>query len=230
MTWTFSSLVDSLIIELQRPDKRDLITSSLNGAIRDLHLRPADRAGAAPVRYAENMVELQVTLTPPAPFLWQIPSPATFMGIEAMKFTGTNDFLSERRPSTMRNLATDFTAKARYYRSGSYYAFDGVWESQQLDIAYYTYLPRLFYIDPALRTIVWDASQGMFVREIDMLPPTEVQLAKETNWALERHAETLRAGVKAKVNLATNNLEVGKIHYSAFESGRAGVQSAETTA
>lgn len=229
MTWTFSTLVDSCVAELQRPDKRNLIESSLNGAIRDLHMYPVDRYGTAPVKFSENLVELIHTIGPSEPYGWAIPNQATFMAIEAIRYADRPVFFSERKPNTMRRFETDFAAQARYYRSGSQIVLDEVYPGQQVYLSYYTYLPRLTYIVPELRAIQWSDDEETFVNLTTMLPASEAEVAKETNWALTRHAECLRAGVKAKVYLALGNTEVGKIHYASFETGRTAVQSSEAT-
>src|SRR6478735_8331283 len=96
---TFSQLVDEMIVETRRPDLKTEIATYLNQTIREVHFEPS-RGNV--VHYGENRKETQLTANVDSGYIWDIPNPSTFQGIEAVRFPsqmlGRAEYAPEARP------------------------------------------------------------------------------------------------------------------------------------
>lgn len=226
--FTFSGLVDHVVQLTSRPDRRDMIVTALNSTIRDLHMRPVSGVSplGAPIRYAENMVEVEFIATSDVPLLWPIPKPGIFMALSAMRCALRQVNFMERNPSSLIPLQRDFAAVGIYYKTGAQYAIAGAIPGAPLHIAYYTYLPALSYKPVADRLVQVIDSEYRLVALPDAEPDAPT-LAAETNWMLARHWSALLEGTLSRVYRALNDLDRSKIAFSAFTEQRAVIQSTE---
>ena len=226
--FTFSGLVDHIVTLTSRPDRRDMIVTALNSTIRDLHMRPVSGVSplGAPIKYAENMVEVEFIPTADVPVLWPIPKPGIFMALSAIRCSLRQVNFMERNPSSLIPLRDDYSAVGVYYKTGAQYAIAGAIPGAPLHIAYYTYLPALSYrsVNDRLVTVIDSEYKLVALPDADPDAPT---LALETNWMLARHWAALLEGTLSRVYRALNDLDRSKIAFSSFSEQRAVIQSTE---
>lgn len=224
---TFSALVDNLVTEVSRPDRRESIAQNVNSVIRELHFANLP-GGGSPIKFVENLVEAEFTPTS-NPVVWPLPNPANFMAIEAIRDPVRDTQLVERSPRNVTALSRDFDALAYYYRTGNALAMVGIITDRPLQIAYYRFLPALKYKLPAARLVVQN-DLGDYVSASDgVSAPSESELEAETNWVLGRHSAFVREGALSKHFRGLNDLERAKMFYSSYESMRSGIQRQEGT-
>lgn len=225
---TFSTLVDHIVQLTSRYDRRELISQSINSTIRDMHLRSPSAISplGAPIRYSENLIEVEFDPGSMNPVLWSIPRPQIFMDIAAARCSVRNRIYEKRSPQSLRDMHKEFSTFGVYYRTGNKLAFlsDGAY--YPIQIAYFIYLPTLAYLSIADREV--EIVDGEFVKVSDGTAPTQVQYDKETNWMLARHSSALLEGAVSRVYRALNDLDRSKIAYSAFNAMQIAVQATES--
>lgn len=226
---TFSEFVDSMVVETMRPDRIITIAEALNATIREIHFNSANGPYTGPVRFSENLVEDTFTASGEAPYVWPIPNHQNFMDISAIMDTRSRKAVAYRTPGTLQPRGTDFTPAGSWYRSGPTIVFDNIRVGVPLAIAYYTYLPRLTYFPVGSRVIQENLDTGEYELVAGGGVPTEEQIAKESNWMIQRHLSALRQGILAKLYIQLNDLERGRLAYSAFETAKSGIQIVEAT-
>lgn len=221
--YTFSQLVDSLVLEHQRPDMRETIAGYLNQTIRDVHAKGT--AGLLQL-FGENRRE--VIFTPPAaPAVWPIPIPAVFQHLEAVYAVERAVYLQARRPHVSLVPSRDPLARYYYYRTGGAYALSGITPNEQVRISYFEYPPYLFYYTHENRPATYDRSAGAYVVNEAWAGTDAEALALVTNWLIERYGETLKEGVRVKLYRRLAATEQATQSYATFEMQRAAIQNSE---
>lgn len=224
MTTTFSQLVDDLALEVKRPDQRDNIATYVNQSIRELHSRPAMNVI---VKFDANRVEDQQTVAMTNPWLWMIPSVTRFIDIEAAFLPEYGIYVPKRNPRIAREFSFEPNSDIYYYRSGSTYAFAGLGVGTLVDLSYHMYPQYLAYKEVNTRVVKYDPESDSFVLIADGGVPTDEQLALEVNWPLERWADTIRQGARAKLYGRLGDMERSRTAFSAYESMRMTVWNSE---
>ena len=222
---TFSALVDRLVFEVSRPDKRTLLIDCLNSSVSDVHAKSTP-SGAAPVLFYENLLEVEFTPLAVDPCVWPIPKPALFMGMEAIKDVGRGFFYQARSPRTLRSIDSDMSALGTYYRTGSNIALVGARVGAPVLMAYYNRLAALPYKEPSARVVI-ESSPGDYTRNGGGAALTQAEIDGETNWMLARYEPALRLGSLAKFYVSLNDLDRAKMTYSAYETAKAAIQAQE---
>lgn len=226
---TFSQLVDSLVLEHNRPDLRAAIESYVNLTIRELHT--ASKSGGS-IYYLANLLEDQITADVAEGFTWDIPRPHVFQKLEAVRFdsfgTGKGAYPKERTPSSLQ-IQSQFDRL--FYRSGSTIAFinyGGV--DAVISLAWYE-MPRILrYYQAAARPATWDVDSQSFTYITGYSGTDDLKLeAREltTNWVLDRWEELVAQGVRTKIYARAGDEIRSKLAYSTFEALRPGMVSAE---
>lgn len=223
---TFSRLVDDITAELVRPDMTAAVASYANQTVREMHFRPGVNA---PVLYDANRIEDILNVTTEGTWLWSIPFATRFQQVEAIFHDQFGVYIEPRNPRIA--LKEDWSPYANlfYYRSGPALALSGVGVGQTAKISYFIYPPSLAYkptTGPGARKIRFDPDTESY-QLITGGTPTEADLAVETHWMLERWADTVKQGVRAKIWGRLAEMERSRLAFSAFESARTAVWNSE---
>lgn len=225
---TFSQLVDELLSETKRPDLRDDIARYVNQTIRECHFTPGN---GAVVPYRENLREVLITANAEEGFGWEIPDPATFQFMQAVRYNSiyTRDamgvYAHEKLPSRAAQLEPYW-----FYRAGSNFFFSGYGGlNAVVALAYYEYPRRLKYYIPSIRPANYDPEIG-WTYHTDYFPTEELRLAARsysTNWLLFRWHDVVAEGVRAKVYKRVSDEVRMKASYSLYQQLRQGLYTSE---
>lgn len=130
----FSEAVDAVIKRSGRKDRIADISSYVNQAIREVQ---------SDGYFFKDLIEDQLTPLS-TPYIWTRPS--GFRKMRSLKYSQTGyedvfpDFKAPGKQQADRALEANF-----YYSAGTYFVFSGIQLSQLINVAYYSYLPRLAY-------------------------------------------------------------------------------------
>jgi hypothetical protein len=215
---TFSQLVDDLVRERQRPDLLQSAAMGANQVIRQIHFRGSGPGGSR-IQFDANRFEASITLEGAEPFLWPIPHPNRFQGIEAIWNRTLNGYHQLRRPAVNRALSKEPFAERFWYRTGPQIALSGARLGHQLDISFFEYPRRLPYLAVADRTVIYNAEEDTY-ELAGGGTPTEEQLEAETNWVLTRWASVVEAGVRNLLFAYTGDEARTRVSFSIFENLR----------
>jgi hypothetical protein len=232
---TFSQLVDEMVVETRRPDLRAEIATYLNQTIREVHFEPS-RGNV--VHYPANRKEDQITASVDSGQIWDIPNPMTFQTIEAVEFPslylGTNGYAHEVTPGPRIR-----TQPSIYYRSGASFVFGGAvgygGVGGKINISWFEYPPALKYKDATHREAQFDVESGWTyydltgVGGLDYTQDANKPLAllRVTNWVLQRWADVLREGLRAKVYKRLSDQLRATTSYSLYAQLRQGIFTSE---
>lgn len=223
---TFSQLVDDVVKELLRPDMRDTIATYTNQTIRDVHFRPNVNTAAL---FDANRYESEETVTADGTWLWSIPSSTRFQDIEAIFIKDLGVYVKRKNPRVALEQSFEPDANLYWYRSGPAIAVHGVAANQVAKLSYHMF-PRTLGYKPTIganaRIIRFDEDTDSYVL-IAGGAPTEEQLELETHWVLQRWADAVKEGVRAKIWKRLGDMERTRMAYSAFESMRTGIWNTE---
>lgn len=217
---TFSQLVDSMVVELQRPDRLELVVNSLNQVIREIHTMPG---GGSNTLYDANRYEEQFILTGSSPHLWSLPSATRFQRLDAVFSERNGDYVTERKPRVSRGFDAP---RAFWYRSGPQIAFGGLYEGDVLGLSYFMFPRRLAYQPLESRQVTYDSSTDEYKTPAGG-EPTESQMDAATHWVLQRWPDVLAQGIRAAVYRANGDTDRSRTAYSAFEQARLGLWQQE---
>lgn len=225
---TFSQMVDLLLKEIVRPDMVTMLPDYLNQTIREMH---TNAQTSLPVAYADNRIEHLITIDSSVldadNFVWPLPDPTRFQMVEAIYYRGVGRYAKPRTPDVAR--VRNFSDPLRsyyYYRSGPNLAFSkpgGVGDIVEASILYYP--RRLLYQQGTQRKVSWNAESEVFEY---INGGTIADLDKATNWLLQRHADCLMEGTRAKAYKRMDDQNRAKLAYSQYESMRAAVIATES--
>jgi hypothetical protein len=230
---TFSQLVDEMVVETRRPDLRSELATYLNQTIREVHFEPGK---GNVVFYAENRKEDQITASSIDAQIWDIPNPANFQGMEAVRFPsascGRMSYAVEARPGPSL-LSKPFF----YYRTGPSFVFGGVvgygGVGAFIQLSWFEYPPALKYKVTASREATYDVETGWTyytVDTVDYNSTPELQAtarARVSNWILMRWSDVLREGLRAKVYKRISDQLRAQTSYSLYSQLRQGLFTSE---
>jgi hypothetical protein len=169
------------------------------------------------------------TITTEGTWLWTIPSSSRFQGLEALFIDELGIYVPPRNPRVALEASFEPNAGVYRYRSGPTIAVQGVAVGWTARISYHLY-PRTFLYKPAsgtgARQIVYDVDTESYTL-VGGGVPTEEQLDLETHWLLDRWADTIKEGLRAKLWKRLGDMERTRIAFSAFESMRTAVWNSE---
>lgn len=230
---TFPQLVDELVVETRRPDLRSEIATYLNQTIREVHFEPSK---GNVVFYKENRNEIQIIATNERGEMWDIPNPATFQGVEAVRFAsnylGRMEFASEISPGPQ--VASE---PFYWYRGGPTIVFGGTQGyggvGGIIQISYFEYPRALKYKLAAEREATYDSDDGWTYNTVGT---TDYDLDEDSralarlrvsNWLLLRWADVLREGLRAKVYKRLSDQLRAGLCYSLYQTLRQGLYTSE---
>jgi hypothetical protein len=226
---TFSQLVDEVVKETMRPDLREEIATYLNQTIREVHFEP-QRGNV--VFYNENRREFEFAATSEIGEIWQIPNPATFQGMEAVRYPnvglGRLEYVSEINPGPRASSSQFY-----YYRSGSAFVFGGNHGyggvGGKIQLSYYEYPRALKYKLVGVREASYDMEDGFsYAPEYDTDDAVrETARLRVTNWLLLRWADVLKEGLRAKVYKRLSDDVRQRTSYSLYMQLRQGLYTSE---
>ena len=219
--FTFSQLVDHLKTTLARPDLEELIASQINLTIRELFF--TDRH--TPVYYDRQRIEEQITPTTENGFIWDIPNPYLFQGIETIRYDNVLDFDGKPiypvkvNPGRQVNHEDYF-----YYRTGDSIAMMGYGGiGAPVSVSRFEFLPSLrYYSDPATRPAQFDIATGwtyLAAFDIDDTTRANAQVLV-SNWILLQWGEFLAEGVRAKIYKLESDDARSRVSFSLYQSLR----------
>lgn len=226
---TFSQLIDEMVQETKRPDLLEEMIRYLNQTVREVHFEPS-RGNV--VHYGENRREDEVTATAETGEIWDIPNPATFQAIEAVRYPtnglGRMDFVPEITPGP--NIAS---REFYFYRSGASFVFGGAYGyggiGGKIQLSWFEYPPSLKYKTVATRPASYDEEIG-WTYHADYQATDELKAtarALVSNWLLLRWADVLREGLRAKVYKRLSDDVRQRTSYSLFQQLRQGLYTSE---
>lgn len=225
---SFSQIIDAVITETFKPDRKPVLVSGLNQTIRELHSSDV----STPIGYADNLVEASLIADSETGYTFQIPSPMFFQKIEAVFYWASARYATMRSPSSLRAMV-DLIGGGEYgyYRTGNSIAFENYGGlNAEISLAWFEYLPGLAYYKPADRPawFDYDTQTWKYHANYDINDATRQQaLNLSTNWMCFRHTETLKEGARAKLYKSLGDEVRMRTAYSAFEKARKDLIAAE---
>lgn len=223
---TFSQLVDDIVKELLRPDMKDTIATYTNQTIRDVHFRPNVNS---PILYDANRYESEEPVLTDGTWLWSIPSNTRFQDVEAIFIEELGVYVKRKNPRVALEQSFEPDANLYWYRSGPAIAIQGVVAGWTAKFSYHMFPRTLGYKPTAganARLIQFDADADEYTL-IAGGAPSEAQLETETHWILQRWADSVKEGVRAKIWKRLGDMERTRMAYSAFESMRTSIWNTE---
>jgi hypothetical protein len=225
---TFSQIVDDMIAETTRGDRRPALISALNQTIRELHSSDV----SAPVGFADNLVEVELSASTAVGFSYELPSQLYFQKMEAVYYAAKGAYATLRRPSSILQMVSAVGgAEYGYYRSGSRLIFDNYGGlDAPIKLAWFEYLPGLAYFPVGSRPVEFNAAtrDWVYAAAYDV---SDVKRAEAlnlcTNWMCYRYRDTLMEGLRAKHFKGLGDTDRMRPAYSAFEKMRKDLIAAE---
>jgi len=222
---TFSQLVDDMVAETLRRDMVELTAEYLRQTIRECHTNPDKKQSAL---FDDNLVEDQITASSDS-LIWDVPDSGRFQKLLAVRYENVWMDDSPVYAKFVKPGRGQIDANYFYYRTGSSFAFKGFGGAYcTVSLAYYMFPRGLKYRKLADRKVTYDLESG-FSYDTSLTTP-ELQAAAlelETNWLIQRWSEVIREGVRAKIYKRTGDDTRAVRCYSAFESARNTIWTAE---
>ncbi len=192
----FSELVDDVLARTGRTEKRQEIIDHVNSTIRECDTI---------ARFTRDLVEdtLVVNATP---FTWT--KDRFFRAMSAVSYDSlkqqTNDtsgLVPNRQPGRMQRDQNYF-----WYSATDYIVFSGTSGiGDNVNVAYYRYLPKLSYYAVGARPAVYTESPDPSIAVTWAYDPAYITVAQQltaqllvSNWLLLRHQELIKEGTCAK--------------------------------
>jgi len=226
---TFSQLVDDMTKELLRPDLRNTIVAFTNQTIRECHLKQPD--GVA-ILFESNRQEVEWTV-PSLPAVWPIPFVTRFQRMQTAFYKERNCLAKKKDPNkALRNGVNSYDPF--WYRTGGFFAFNGINAGETVQIGYYEYPARLkYYPDDSSRPCNFNFETELYTyNTASNVNDTTRATARDlcTNWLLLRWGESvIKAGVRLKVFARLGDDTRAKLMYGPFENLRKGMIASEST-
>lgn len=225
---TFSQLVDDMVSETKRPDLVSEISRYLNETIREIH---ASEDRNATIFYRENYHEDLLDADVESGFQWDIPAPANFQKLTAIKYVNVFDedgiqvWASETTPGRHLKALTYYC-----YRVAGTFVFAGYGGvDTQIALGWYEFPRSLKYKAVADRPASYDDEDGWTYA--DGINTDELELgAREltSNWLLLRWKNVLAEGLRAKVYKRLSDDTRARTSYSMYQALRHGLWTSET--
>ena len=223
---TYTQLVNDMVEELLRPDKRGAICSYLNQTVREIHFKSANQA---PIRFDANRFEDEFAINTDSPYIWSIPFPSAFQSVEAFYNPEFGIYVPPRNPKVTQEFSFQPYRDVYWYRSGAYIAISGLTNGGTLKATWFQFPPSL--VDqsavPDAQRVVWDPITYAYKFASGGGIPTQPEIDLAAHWMLERWEETLKQGVRAKVYAGMGDGDRARMMFSAFEAQRAGLWESE---
>lgn len=225
---TFSQLVDDMVSETKRPDLVSEIARYTNQTIRELHFSP-DRNAA--IYYPENFREQLLTASSESGETWEIQNPTQFQKMVAVSYPTVFDrdgnavWAVETVPGRHLNQLDHY-----FYRAGGTFVFSGYGGiNSQIAICWYEFPPGLKYKAAAARPASYDLESGWsYADEVNTPELEEAARLVTSNWILQRWADVVTEGVRAKIYKRLSDTERARTSYSLYGSLRQGLWTSET--
>lgn len=230
---TFSQLVDDMVQETRRPDLRAEIATYLNQTIREVHFEPS-RGNV--VFYRDNRREIQIIASSEDSEVWEIPNPATFQGVEAVRYA--SNYLGRMEYAEEATPGPGLASKPFYfYRAANSVVFGGVVGyggiGGIIQMSYFVYPSALKYKAAGAREATYDSEEGWTYNTVDSVDYGSTDELKATaqervtNWLLMRWADTIREGLRAKVYKRLSDETRQRTSYSLYQQLRQGLFTSE---
>lgn len=185
---TFSAAVDDVILRSGRPDRQADIISFIRVTIRELQVR----------RFFRNDLTEDTLTATSNNYVWEYPQNLRILRtVRYPYFDARNNriYPSEVLPGEKQKEYLYF-----YYGGPGYYVFGGTALGDSIDVAYYSYLPKLAYYEEAdrparfyLETDAWEYLSPGTATE------NEAARNKVTNWLLMNYYDFVVEGAMAKI-------------------------------
>jgi hypothetical protein len=227
---TFSQLVDRIAIEVVRPDMIGLLPQYLNQTIRDVH---SNARTNMPVFFEDNRVEHELEIDSliedTGAFVWVLPRPTQLQQVEAIYYVDSRVYATKVTPqSSFARNDVDVNQRFQWYRVANSLVMTGAGcVGSKVKISLFQYPRSLAYFRPSERTFTYDEVNDMYLVR-DGVDPIAAH-DSNTNWLLERYAETLAEGVRAKIYKRMADEGRARMAYSQFESARLSLQLSESS-
>jgi hypothetical protein len=227
---TFSQMVDAIIRETKRPDMLQEIAGYLNATIRDVHMEP-ERGNA--ITFWDNLREIQFAATSQDRQTWDLPRPEVFQTELCVRFD--SQFTRDGKQVFARKVTPGAGMDSfdyYYYRGGPTFAFGGRigygGVGSLVSVAWFEFPRALKYYPVATRDVTWDEETGWAYGPGIITPEQQIAAqARHSNWLLDRWAETLKEGLRAKVYKRLSDETRQRTSYSLFMQQRQGLVTSE---
>lgn len=224
---TYSQLVDKIILETKRPDLASEIQSYVNQTIRELHNRPDTNAT---LLFPDNRKEIQLTASTESGFTWELPNPQCWQTLELVRYDSVWDEDGPIYPKVTHPSRALKDLKYYAYRAGGYYSFHGYGGiGSIINVSYFEFPRALKYRQAAAREATWDEDSGWtYLAGITTDEQKAAAREKGTNWILERWADVVLEGLRAKVYKRVNDEARARTSYSLYAQLRQGMATIST--
>jgi hypothetical protein len=224
---TYSQIIDDLVAETLRPDMLVSMGIYLHQTIRELHVNQG-----ASLKYADNLIEVELTADLEEGYTWQIPNPQRFQLMESVWYEMRGLYAKSRFPSSAFAFSEEINGDVYFYRSGQYFCFSGYGGLDSIvKLAYYEYPRQLIYYKPAVRPATWnvETQSWSYLSSYNVDSTTKANaLLLSTNWMLDRYEDLIKEGIRAKLYKRLGDGDRARMSFSSFESFKPVLFSSET--
>lgn len=230
---TFSQIIDEMTLELVRPDMINMLPSFLNQAIREVHINSSSNM---PVFYDDNRKEAILTVSgldanaDTDVFKWELPFAALYQAMDAVYYDRWNRYAEAQSPQVILDpLFNRPNDRFAYYRSGLSICFTGHGgNGNTIRVAWFEYPRSLIYYKPGpTRPLNYDVESMTYSQPAGAVISLEQAKTLTTNWIVERHAEMLKEGIRAKAYKRMDDQFRASTSYSQWKQLLLGVQRTE---
>lgn len=203
------------------------IARYLNQTIRECHFDPETNAA---LFFKDNLREIRLTTAVADMHTWAMPNPAVFQKIGCVRYLNVYD--SEGRPVWLKETTPGRHLRDLchyYYRIQQSFVFCGTGNAgSMIDIAYFSFPLSLPYLAANCRPMYYN-EYGLPIYGEDWACADAQEQAKclSTNWLLERWADVVSEGVRAKVYKRISDTERARTCYSLYAQLRRGLTTSE---
>jgi hypothetical protein len=211
-TRTFSDVVDEVVTQSGRLDRRTAIIQYVNQTVREVELSKF---------FAKNLVELSLTTTA-EPHIWSFP--ANFRRLQAVKYPQA----LEQWPKFRTPGPAQRDLEYYYYSAGRYFMFEGLGIGDPIALAYHQFSNILGYYAATgnVRPARWEEegqdwsylSSGSYVSTLGSTALDEAAQALVTNWVIYDHFQMVVEGTLAKLFKSIKDLERSSLSYSLYKT------------
>lgn len=198
----YSELVDRALVRARRPSKLVDAQDYTLASLREIQTQDY-------CLFHADLIEDQITATAD-PHIFTTPD--VFRIMRTAYYPTSGIYPALKQPGKEQNNETHF-----YYAAGNYFAFKGVGVGDLVDIAYYSYVPKLEYYAIGLRPAIyknaprltatdlntsgdWEyLSGGAYVANLATVALDQAAQDLVTNWMIFRHEHVVLEGVVAKI-------------------------------
>lgn len=209
---TFSQMVDAVIDRTGRGDRAQDVAAYINQTVREVQTLAF---------FAHDLVE-DIAYVTTSPVTWD--PPAYFRTMRAVNYNG------EIWPKFAQPGQIQDRYAAYYYRAGTYFVFNGAGLGTSIQMAYYSYAPRLLYYAEGARPATYDAENGVwnYLTAIT-LGDQEAARAKVSNWLIINHYDCIVEGALAKIYKSVGDQVRSATAFSLYKTMQAQLMASERT-